>query len=132
MAKRPSQSTPAVVEGDEPVIDNGHAVGIAAEIAEDVLRPAERRLCVAGPVEPVQAIEESLPGSRPVPRRSAPLQFALRRIYKLRSDAGLTRKELATLVGTWGLAALTATDCMTKKRKKLIMKPWLPDSPAAL
>jgi hypothetical protein len=40
----------AVVEGDESVVGDGDAVGIAAEVLEDALRPAEGRLGVDHPV----------------------------------------------------------------------------------
>ena len=42
----PAEAHPAVVKADEAVIGDGDAMGVAAEIVEDLLRPGERRLSI--------------------------------------------------------------------------------------
>jgi hypothetical protein len=47
-----------VVEGDQSVIGNGDAVGVAGEIAQDMLGATERRFEVDHPVLPEQGPQE--------------------------------------------------------------------------
>ncbi len=46
----PAESYVVVVEGDEPVVGDGHAVGVAAEVAQYLAGSGERRLAVDDPV----------------------------------------------------------------------------------
>ena len=45
----PLEGDPLVVEGDEAAVGDGNAMRVAREIAQDFLRPPERRLGVDHP-----------------------------------------------------------------------------------
>ena len=48
----PAKRDLAVAKGHQPTIGDGDAVSVSAEIADDVLRPAERALAIDHPVVP--------------------------------------------------------------------------------
>ena len=51
----------ASLEVDDAVVGDGHAVGVAAQVAEDLLGSAEGRLGVDDPVLAVEAVAEAPP-----------------------------------------------------------------------
>jgi hypothetical protein len=51
-----------VLEGDQTVIGDGHAVGVAAEITENLLGTAEGRLAVDHPVPSKERAEKGSEG----------------------------------------------------------------------
>jgi hypothetical protein len=53
------------IEGEQPVIADRHAVGVATEIPQDSGRPAEGRLGVDHPVGLEEGVDETPPG-RPI------------------------------------------------------------------
>jgi hypothetical protein len=54
----PAEGNLSALEGDEAVIGDRHAVGVAAEITENVLGTPEGRLAIDHPVRPEQWAEE--------------------------------------------------------------------------
>ena len=54
----PAKGNLAALEGDQAVIGDRHAVGVAAEITENVLRATEGRFAVNHPVLPEQWAEK--------------------------------------------------------------------------
>lgn len=75
----------ASLQREESAIRDGHAVGIAGEIFQDLLRGAEGRLGVNNPLGLVEAIEEGVPRTG----RSQFLQLAGK--DELAGFAGLTQ-----------------------------------------
>ena len=54
----PAKGNPVPVEGHETVVGNGHAMGVAGEIAEHMMRTAEGGLGVDDPVLTEQGTQE--------------------------------------------------------------------------
>lgn len=54
----PAKGNPVPVEGYEAVVGDGHAMGVAGEIAEHMMRTAEGGLGVDDPVLPEQGTQE--------------------------------------------------------------------------
>ena len=50
----PAEADLSVGQGDEPAVGDGDPVGVAAEIVEHLLRPAERALGIDDPFDPAQ------------------------------------------------------------------------------
>ena len=59
----PGEADPAVVEADQAAVGDGDAMGVAAEIAENLLRSGEGRLGVDHPVDGSQGIEAGSKGA---------------------------------------------------------------------
>jgi hypothetical protein len=55
----PTERDVVAIERDEPVIGDGDTVGIAAEVADDLLRPAEGGFGINNPVLTKQCSQES-------------------------------------------------------------------------
>jgi len=53
----PGKADLTIIELHQAAVGDGDAVGVAAEIAEHLLRPGERRLGVDDPLDPGQGIE---------------------------------------------------------------------------
>ena len=58
----PSQADPGPVGGNEPAVGDCHAVGVAAEIGEDLLGRAEGRLGIDDPVHFAQGFKSRREG----------------------------------------------------------------------
>jgi hypothetical protein len=58
----PAEGNLVLVEGHETVVGNGHAMGVAGEIAQHMLGTAERRLGIDDPVLPEQGAQEGTEG----------------------------------------------------------------------
>jgi hypothetical protein len=58
----PAEGNLVVLKGDQTVIGDGHAVGVAAEITENLLGTAEGRLAVDHPVPSKERAEEGSEG----------------------------------------------------------------------
>ena len=56
----PAEAAALAVEGGDAVIGDGHAVGIAAEVAQDMFRSAEGGLGVDVPVLVAQLVDQLL------------------------------------------------------------------------
>ena len=54
----PAKRNVVAIESDEPVVGDGDTVGIAAEVADDLLGPAEGGLCINNPILTKQCSEE--------------------------------------------------------------------------
>jgi hypothetical protein len=55
----PPEGDPFAVEGEQSMVGDGYPVGIAAEVAEHLCRPAESRLGMDDPVVAVECAQES-------------------------------------------------------------------------
>ena len=55
----PAKGDLAALEGDQAVIGDGHAVGVAAEITENIFGATEGRLAIDHPVLPEEGAEEA-------------------------------------------------------------------------
>lgn len=53
-----AEADSTIVEGDEPVVGNADAMGITAQVLEDLLRPGERALRIDHPILAVERIHE--------------------------------------------------------------------------
>ena len=53
----PAEADLAVVEADQPAVGDGDAMGVAAEIGQHLLGPAEGRLGIDDPVDAAQSVE---------------------------------------------------------------------------
>ena len=58
----PAESDLVVLEGDEAMVGDGHAMGVAAEIAEHVVGTAKRRFGIDDPVLTEQGAQKSAEG----------------------------------------------------------------------
>jgi len=58
----PAESDLVVLEGDEAMVGDGHAMGVAAEIAEHVMGTAKRRFGIDDPGLTEQGTQESAEG----------------------------------------------------------------------
>jgi hypothetical protein len=58
----PAEGNLVLVEGDETVVGNGHAMGVASEIAQHMMGTAERWLGIDDPVLPEQGTQEGTEG----------------------------------------------------------------------
>ena len=75
----PAKADVFAVEGDEAMVADGHAVGVAAQVAEDMFRSTKRRLGVDVPFLPVQTGQQVLEPCRvtEVCRRSSAVEQVL-------------------------------------------------------
>jgi hypothetical protein len=73
----PPEPYEAVLIGDEPAVGDGHAVGVASEIAQDLLRPAKRPFRVDDPIRLVGRSKTLLEGSRVFERCELALKLEL-------------------------------------------------------
>jgi hypothetical protein len=55
----PTEGHAVAIKGDEPVIGKGNTVGIAAEVADDLLRAAESGLGINNPILTKQRSKET-------------------------------------------------------------------------
>src|ERR1700751_6091021 len=60
----PAEADVLSVEGDEAVVADGHAVGVTAEVAQDMFRSSEGRLSVDVPVLLLQLVDQLLEARR--------------------------------------------------------------------
>ena len=60
----PAEGDVIVGHGDQPRIGDGDAVGVATEIGQHLLRPAERRLCIDDPFDAPQVAEATSEAGR--------------------------------------------------------------------
>jgi hypothetical protein len=60
----PAESDLAVAEGDQTVVGDGHAMGVAAEIVHDVFGAAEGTLQIDHPIVSIEGPEPSGEGLR--------------------------------------------------------------------
>ena len=58
----PPEADGSMLKRDKALIGNGHAVGVACQVLEDLLGPSKRWLGVDDPVSFPKQAEESLPG----------------------------------------------------------------------
>ena len=58
----PPEGHPAIGTGKEPPIGNGHAMGVAGQVAEDSLRPGQGWFGIDDPLRLLQGREEVAPG----------------------------------------------------------------------
>jgi hypothetical protein len=58
----PAEGDLIVLEGDEAMVGDGDAMGVAAEIAEDVMGTAERGFGIDDPIVTEQGTQESVEG----------------------------------------------------------------------
>jgi hypothetical protein len=58
----PAEGDLVVLEGDEAMVGDGDAMGVAAEIAEDVMGTAERGFGIDDPIVTEQGTQESVEG----------------------------------------------------------------------
>jgi len=75
----PAEADAIAVEGGDAVVGNGHAVGVAPEIAQDLLRPAEGRLGVDVPLLLAQAVDHLFEVGRVTESRGRTAQLELAR-----------------------------------------------------
>jgi len=54
----PEESNLAVLEGDQPMVGDGHAMGITGQIVQDIFRTAEGRLGIDHPILTVQGTDQ--------------------------------------------------------------------------
>ena len=59
----PAKRYLAVFHADEPLVGDGHTVGIPCKVLEDLLGPAEGGLRVDNPVTSLEGLERRLPSS---------------------------------------------------------------------
>ena len=52
----------AILTGEEPPIGDGHAMRVARQVAEDALRPGQRRLGIDHPLRLLHGVQELVPG----------------------------------------------------------------------
>ena len=97
----PAKGDALLVEGQQAMIGNGHAMGVAAEIAQHLHGPAEGRLGIDDPVVAVQATEEFCELLWIGESGGGPAQQSwLRRCRRLRPARNLPRKtRLRTFTG---------------------------------
>jgi hypothetical protein len=60
----PSEGDAIVVEGDETMVGDGNAVGVASQVVEDMFSAAERRLGIDDPPLPEELIDEMVEAIR--------------------------------------------------------------------
>jgi hypothetical protein len=60
----PAKAHLSVVEAEQPPVGDGHAVGVAGQVLEDMFRSAEWRLGVDHPISPTQHIEQGVKCAR--------------------------------------------------------------------
>jgi hypothetical protein len=56
----PTEGNLSIVKRDQPVVGNGHTMGVAAEIFENLFRAAERALAIDHPILTVEVANEGM------------------------------------------------------------------------
>ena len=92
----PGEADLVVVEPDQAAVGNGHAVRVAAEVAEHLLGPGERRLGEDDPVDPGGRVEPGSEGGGvgQACERTATAEFTVGE-----SGAQLTQEQVAEAAG---------------------------------
>jgi len=60
----PCEGNFSILERNQPMVGNGHSMGVAAEIFENLLRPAEWSFAVNNPLVAVEVTDEGMKGLR--------------------------------------------------------------------
>ena len=60
----PGKSNFSILKRDQAMVGNGHSMRVAAEILENLLRPAERAFTVNYPIVAVEVTDEGMKGLR--------------------------------------------------------------------
>ncbi len=60
----PAKAHLSVIEGEQPSVGDGDAVGVAGQVLQDMFGSAERRLGVDHPLSPAQRMEQGVKCAR--------------------------------------------------------------------
>jgi len=75
----PAKSNLAVLEGDQPMVGDGHAMGVTGQVMQDIFGTAERRLGINHPILTEQGTHQS----------AEQLRIAKRRLVSVKSELPL-------------------------------------------
>ena len=110
----PGEGNFSVLERNQAMVGNGHSMGVAAEIFENLLRPAEWAFAVNNPIVAVEVTNEGMKGLR------------IRKMLQLSVKADFPFSK-SFFEGIYNLSSKNFPECPLRQKKPIA---WIRRHPA--